>query len=115
MAPVLIIGWVVSLLLYFTVAMQWIAPALLLLAFVSHGALGNFAAFFEIAAATHMDRSRNRIRLLAFNWLGFIVSAVAIARGALEQMVLDRIGTSTFHWDKTIRYRTAAPKPGAQP
>lgn len=115
MAPVLIIGWVVSLLLYFTVAMQWIAPALLLLAFMSHGALGNFAAFFEIAAATHMDRSRNRIRLLAFNWLGFIVSAVAIARGALEQMVLDRIGTSTFHWDKTIRYRTAAPKPGAQP
>jgi hypothetical protein len=29
-------------------------------------------------------------------------------------MVLDRIGTPKFHWDKTIRYRTAAPKPGAQ-
>jgi cellulose synthase/poly-beta-1,6-N-acetylglucosamine synthase-like glycosyltransferase len=113
MAPVLIIGWVVSLLLYFTVSVQWTAPALLLLAFMCHGALGNFAAFFEIAAATHMDRSHHRIRLLAFNWLGFIVSAVAIARGALEQMVLDRIGAPKFQWDKTIRYRTAAPKPGA--
>ena len=36
------------------------------------------------------------------------------ARGALEQMVLDRLGSQKFHWDKTIRYRTAAPKPGAQ-
>jgi hypothetical protein len=114
MAPVLIVGWVVSLLLYFTVSVQWIAPALMLMAFMTHGALGNFAAFFEIAAATHMDRSDQRIRLLAFNWLGFIVSAVAIARGALEQMVLDHLGPQTFHWDKTIRYRTAVPKPGAQ-
>ena len=114
MAPVLILGWGVSLLLYFTVAVQWTAPALMLMAFMTHGALGNFAAFFEIAAATHMDRSNQRIRLLAFNWLGFIVSAVAIARGALEQMVLDRLGAQKFHWDKTIRYRTAAPKPGAQ-
>ncbi|WP_293995209.1 glycosyltransferase family 2 protein [Sphaerotilus sp.] len=113
MAPVLIIGWVVSLLLYFTVSVQWIAPALMLMAFMTHGALGNFAAFFEIAAATHMDRSHHRIRLLAFNWLGFIVSAVAITRGALEQMVLDRIGAPKFQWDKTIRYRTAPAKPGA--
>ena len=97
--PVLIIGWVVSLLLYFTVSVQWIAPAVLLLACMSHGALGHFAAFFESATAAHMDRSHGRIQRLAFNWLVFIVSAVAITRGTLEPMVLDR---------------NAAPRPGAQ-
>jgi cellulose synthase/poly-beta-1,6-N-acetylglucosamine synthase-like glycosyltransferase len=115
MAPVLIFGWVVSLLLYFTVSMNWIAPALIVMAFTMHGALGNFAAFFEIAAATHMDRSHHRVRLLAFNWLGFIVSAVAIARGALEQMVLDRLGTPQLKWDKTARYRTAPAGSGGTP
>ena len=112
MAPVLIVGWVVSLLLYFTVSMQWTAPALVLMAFMTHSALGNFAAFFEIAAATHMDRSHNRVRLLAFNWLGFIVSAVAISRGALEQTLLDRLGTPQLKWDKTVRYRAARPGGG---
>ena len=107
MAPVLMLGWVISLLLYFTVSLQWIAPALVVMAFMTHGALGNFAAFFEIAAATHMDRSGHRVRLLAFNWLGFLVSAVAIARGALEQVLLDRLGKRQFKWDKTVRYRTA--------
>lgn len=113
MAPVLMLGWVISLLLYFTVALHWIAPALVVMAFMTHGALGNFAAFFEIAAATHMDRSGHRIRLLAFNWLGFLVSAVAIARGALEQVLLDRLGKSQFKWDKTVRYRTAPAAAGA--
>ena len=114
MAPVLLLGWLVSLLMYFTVSVAWSAPALVVLAFMTHGALGNFAAFYEIAAATHMDRSGNRVRLLAFNWLGFIVSAMAISRGVLEQVVLGRLGTPQLKWDKTARYRSApARTPGA--
>ena len=105
MSPLLILGWCLSLLMYFTVSLDVATPALLAIAFMGHSALGNFAAFFEIAAAVHLDRSRRRVRLIAFNWLGFIVSAVAIARAVLEQALLDRLPGRGFHWDKTVRYR----------
>ena len=109
MAPLLIAGWVLCVLMYFTVGLELAAPALLLFAFVIHSSLGNFAAFFEIAAAVHLDRSRQRVRLLAFNWLGVVVSAVAISRAVLEQALLDRLPGRSFHWDKTVRYRQAPP------
>ena len=111
MSPILILGWLLSLLLYFTVSIDVATPALLAIAFMGHSALGNFAAFFEIAAATHLDRSRQRVRLIAFNWLGFIVSAVAIAKSVLDQALLDRLPGRGFHWDKTVRYRRAKPGP----
>jgi 4-amino-4-deoxy-L-arabinose transferase-like glycosyltransferase len=98
-------GWVLSVLMYFTVSFQLLAPALLMMAFMAHSALGNFAAFFEIATAVHLDRSQKRVRLLAFSFLGFIVSAVAIARSVVDQLLLDRLSGSKFHWDKTVRYR----------
>ena len=113
MSPILIMGWVLSLLMYFTVTLDVATPALLAVAFMGHSALGNFAAFFEIAAATHLDRSRQRVRLIAFNWLGFIVSAVAIARAVLEQALLDRLPGRGFQWDKTVRYRRAPGQPAS--
>ena len=109
MSPLLICGWVLALLLYFTVSIDLAAPAVTMIAFMCHSALGNFAAFFEIAAATHLDRSSHRVRLIAFNWLGFAVSGVAIARAVLEQTVLDRVRTSRFQWEKTARFRSPAP------
>lgn len=113
MSPILLLGWVLSVLMYFTVTISWMAPALLLMAFMVHSALGNFAAFFEIATAVHLDRSNRRIRLLAFSFLGFIVSAVAIARSVWDQLVIDRLPGQTFHWDKTVRYRRAPGIAGA--
>ena len=112
-SPMLMLGWLLSLLLYFTVTLQVSAPAVLLIAFMGHSALGNFAAFFEIAAAAHLDRSHRRVRLIAFNWLGFIVSAVAIAHAVLEQALLDRWSSRSFHWDKTVRYRRVPSGPAA--
>ena len=105
MSPMLVLGWMLSALLYFTVSVDVAAPALLLLALMSHSAMGNFAAFFEIAAAVHLDRSYRRVRLLAFNWLGFVVSATAITRSMLDQALLDRLPGREFRWDKTVRYR----------
>ena len=107
MSPLLMLGWLLSILLYFTVALNFSSAALLLLAFMSQSALGNFAAFFEIGAAAHLDGSRQRVRLVAFNWLGFLVSAVAITRGVLEQVILDKLPGRSFQWDKTVRYRKA--------
>ena len=105
MSPLLIVGWMLSALMYYTVDVDVAAPALLLLALMCHSAMGNFAAFFEIAAAVHLDRSHRRLRLLAFNWLGFVVSATAIARSVIDQALLDRLPGKGFQWDKTVRYR----------
>ncbi len=113
MSPLLILGWALSALMYYTVQVDVAAPALLLLALMSHSAMGNFAAFFEIAAAVHLDRSQRRLRLLAFNWLGFVVSATAIARSVIDQALLDRLPGKGFHWDKTVRYRSSRPGTGS--
>ena len=83
MAPVLLAGWLLALLLYCTVAMDGLAPALLVMAFTLHSVPGHCAAFFEIAAATRLDRSNHRVRLLAFHWLGTLVETVAITRALL--------------------------------
>jgi cellulose synthase/poly-beta-1,6-N-acetylglucosamine synthase-like glycosyltransferase len=115
LSPLLILGWLLSALMYFTVNVEVAAPAVLLLALMSHSAMGNFAAFFEIAAALHLDRSHRRVRLLAFNWLGFVVSATAIARSVLEQLLLDRLPGRGFHWDKTVRYRLSPATPPTPP
>ncbi len=105
MSPVLLLGWAISLLVYLFVESPWLVPVMVGFGFMVHSALGNFASFFEIAAAARLDRSRRRIRLLAFNWIGFIVSVMAIAAAFYEQAVLDHLGGRTFTWDKTARYR----------
>jgi cellulose synthase/poly-beta-1,6-N-acetylglucosamine synthase-like glycosyltransferase len=113
MSPLLIVGWALSALVYFTVSIELAAPAVLLLALMCHSAMGNFAAFFEIAAAVHLDRSHRRLRLLAFNWLGFVVSATSIARSVVDQALLDRLPGKGFQWDKTVRYRRGPITPPA--
>jgi hypothetical protein len=77
------------------------------LALASYSTLGNFAVFFEVAAAAHLDGSTRRIRLLPLLLASYIVSLTAITRAALSP---------AFHradrpkkWDKTHRYRVNAP------
>ena len=64
---------------------QYSEGVLVLLAVASYSTLGNFAAFFEVATACRLDGSRNRIRLLPFLSLGFLVNLLAIARATLSR------------------------------
>lgn len=105
MAPLLIIGWVLALLLFYLNASPLVSGAIILFALVSYSTLGNFAAFFQIAAATYLDGSRQRIRLLPLNYFGFLASIFSIAKATLEQVILDRLTRREFRWEKTIRYR----------
>jgi cellulose synthase/poly-beta-1,6-N-acetylglucosamine synthase-like glycosyltransferase len=108
MAPLLMVGWVTSILLFYLNPPLMIGGAVALLALVSFGALGNFAAFFEIAAAAFLDGSSRRIRLLPLGALGFIVSVYAISRATFDQVVKDHFLHAEFRWEKTPRYRKAA-------
>jgi len=74
----------------------------------AYSAIGNLAAFFEIAAAVRLDGNRDRIRLLPFLMLGFTVSIFSVSHAVFSQLK-DAMTGAEFHWDKTERFRTAAP------
>lgn len=105
MAPVTMLGWILALILFY----RGIAPLngiVALLSIAAYAAVGNFAAFFEIAAAVRLDGNRNRLAILPFLALGFIVSIFSVSRAAISQ-VYGYFTKAEFHWDKTERFRTA--------
>lgn len=104
MPPLLLLGWVAALALYYLNAGAMVALFLPVMALVAYGALGNFAAFLEIVIAVLLDGHRRRIRLLPINLLCFVVSLFAIS-AALMESVLDRLRGREMVWHKTTRYR----------
>jgi cellulose synthase/poly-beta-1,6-N-acetylglucosamine synthase-like glycosyltransferase len=104
MAPLTMIAWVLALGLFY----EGVAPlqgVIALLAFTAYAATGNFAAFFEIAAAVRLDNTRQRVCLLPFLVLGFVVSIFSVSRACADQLMAPITGAQ-FHWDKTERFRT---------
>jgi cellulose synthase/poly-beta-1,6-N-acetylglucosamine synthase-like glycosyltransferase len=105
MGPVLILGWLLAVVLFYTGVE--IGGGLTVLALGAFTTLGNFAAFFEIAAAVRLDGSRDRIRLLPLTLFGFTVSLVSVSRAAWQQMQEGFFGKAELVWNKTERSRTA--------
>jgi cellulose synthase/poly-beta-1,6-N-acetylglucosamine synthase-like glycosyltransferase len=105
MAPVLAIGWGLALALYY-LGMPPSAGLLVILAVAMYGTLGNFAAFFEVAAAARLDGSRGRIKLVPFLIVGFLVSLVSVSIATLTQMFTR--GTPNMRWEKTERHRAGS-------
>ncbi len=102
MAPVLVVGWVQALLLFYTGVE--ISSYVAVLALATFATLGNLAAFFEIAAAARLDGSRDRIRLLPFTFLGFAISLVSVSRATVRQ-VWNSFKRTELVWHKTERSR----------
>ncbi|HTR48823.1 MAG TPA: glycosyltransferase [Verrucomicrobiae bacterium] len=104
MAPLTLFGWLLALGVFY----EGIAPlhgVIALLSITAYSAIGNFAAFFEIAAAARLDYTRQRICLLPFLILGFGVSIFSVSRAFVSQLMAPLTGAQ-FHWDKTERFRT---------
>lgn len=102
--PVLLLGWLLAIGLYFFNAGALLTQLISVFALMAYGTLGNFAAFFEIAMAVLLDGKRNRLRLLPFSLLGFVVSLMAISLSVWD-LLLDRVLRRDMVWEKTIRYR----------
>jgi cellulose synthase/poly-beta-1,6-N-acetylglucosamine synthase-like glycosyltransferase len=107
MPPLLLLGWVMALVLYYLNAGTMVALFIPVMALVAYGALGNFAAFLEIVIAVLLDGHRHRIRLLPINLLCFVASLFAIS-AALMESVLDHLRGREMVWHKTARYRKTA-------
>jgi cellulose synthase/poly-beta-1,6-N-acetylglucosamine synthase-like glycosyltransferase len=102
--PLLVLGWGLALTLYY-LGLQLASGLLAILAVAAYSTLGNFAAFFEVAAGARLDGSRGRIKLLPFLIVGFLVSLVSVSWATLGQLAFFwRRGN--HRWEKTERYRS---------
>ena len=103
MAPLTLLGWMLAIAAFY----RGEAPlhgVIAVLAISAYAAVGNFAAFFQVAAAARLDSTRQRIRLLPLLMFGFAVSVFSVTRATLSQLFAPITGKG-FHWDKTERFR----------
>jgi cellulose synthase/poly-beta-1,6-N-acetylglucosamine synthase-like glycosyltransferase len=99
---VLAFGWMCTIVLFYAgYPPQWSKLTILLVS--SFNTVGNFAAFFQIAAASRLDGTRERIRMLPFMFLGFLVSTFAVGRAAVSRASWLR--GRPVEWQKTERHR----------
>jgi len=103
--PLLLLGWALAVALYY-MGVPLSSGVYLILAVAMYSTLGNFAAFFEVAAGARLDGSRARIRLLPFLIVGFLVSLVSVSWATLVQMATSW-RKNDQRWEKTERYRKA--------
>ncbi len=106
-SPLLILGWLIAITLFYFYPGALVSVAIGVFAMVSYSALGNFGAFFEMTAATHLDGNRKRARLLPLVYLGFLVSVFSITAACISQ-ILDYFFKREMRWDKTVRFRRAS-------
>jgi cellulose synthase/poly-beta-1,6-N-acetylglucosamine synthase-like glycosyltransferase len=102
--PLLLLGWLLAVGLYFMNAGTLLTQLISVFAVMSYGAMGNFAAFFEISTAVLLDGHRKRLRLLPFNLLGFFVSLFSITSSVVS-LATDKLLGRNLVWEKTVRYR----------
>jgi cellulose synthase/poly-beta-1,6-N-acetylglucosamine synthase-like glycosyltransferase len=107
LAPLMILSWLATLILFYMGRVTAL-PVAAVLAIASYATLGNFAAFFEIAAALRLDGNRDRVRLLPFLGLGFFVSLVTVALAAIPRFRARGSAPLPPTWHKTPRGRTPA-------
>ncbi len=106
MAPMTILGWTLALALFYK-GTALLHGLIAVLGVTTYAAVGNFAAFFEIAAAVRLDGNRKRLAILPALALGFVVSVCAVSKAAISQ-TYGYFVRAEFHWDKTERFRTAS-------
>jgi cellulose synthase/poly-beta-1,6-N-acetylglucosamine synthase-like glycosyltransferase len=109
MPILLMMGWVSALMLFYSNYGLALSGAVALMLMLTYASFGNFAAFYQIAAAASLDGQRRSLRLLPLGIVGFLVSMVAISKATVELAVLDRVFKRQLRWDKTVRYRVASP------
>ncbi len=99
MSLVVILGWALGVVLWYLGVTR---PGLIvILAVTAYSTLGNFAIFFEIAAATYLDGTRGRVRILPYIMPGFLVSLMSVARATVTQPFARP--TPDVSWHRTER------------
>jgi len=102
--PLLLTGLGASLILFLTGFIPtWGAVALSFFT-VAYNAFGNFAPFYQVAAAGLLDGMRERLYLLPFMFFMYLYNSWAVTSGVGDALV-DLVGRRMPQWDKTRRFR----------
>ncbi|MBI4460037.1 MAG: glycosyltransferase [Acidobacteria bacterium] len=103
-APLIVVGWVATVVLFFSGHSYLLTLASLFLAATCCNALGNFATFFEMGSSTILDGVEDRVRLLPLNVANFVFSTATVS-AALGKYYVWRVCRRPLAWNKTQRYR----------
>jgi cellulose synthase/poly-beta-1,6-N-acetylglucosamine synthase-like glycosyltransferase len=106
-APVLVLGWLASLILFFAPQAHQTTVFLVALPFVGYQLFGNQATFLELGSAALLDCNRRRILLLPLSLLNFFASTGAICQALFNFYFGGIFRSGPHHWHKTVRYRDA--------
>jgi cellulose synthase/poly-beta-1,6-N-acetylglucosamine synthase-like glycosyltransferase len=107
-APILAIGWLASLFLFFTSQAQGSLLLLIALPFVGYQLFGSQATFLELGSAALLDGNRRRVMLLPLSLFNFFASTGAICQALLSYYLGGIFGSGPHHWQKTKRYRNGS-------
>lgn len=99
MSPMMLVGWGLAMSLWYLGHNE--PGIIVLLAVAAYSTIGNFATFFEVAAATHLDGTRQRARLIPYIFLGLLISVLSVTLASLGQLWPQSPGG--FQWHKTVR------------
>ncbi len=106
-SPLLLSGFVGTLILFLDGTTSMTPTVLLTLATVTYNAVGNFAPYYQIAIGGILDRMEERLLLLPFLSFVFPFNLWAVTLGVWDAFV-DLRKKSGFAWEKTKRYRAAS-------
>ena len=104
-APILVLGWLASLVLFFVPQAHYVPLFGVALAFVGYQLFGNQATFFEVGAAALLDGNARRIYLMPLNLVNFFASTGAICGALFRYYTRRALGAKGPPWHKTTRYR----------
>jgi cellulose synthase/poly-beta-1,6-N-acetylglucosamine synthase-like glycosyltransferase len=104
-APILMIGWLASLTLFYTHRSLGMVAFWVFLSFAGYQLFGSQATFLELGSAALLDGNRKRVMLLPLNFFNFFASTGAICCALSKLYIGGLFGSGKQHWAKTERYR----------
>jgi cellulose synthase/poly-beta-1,6-N-acetylglucosamine synthase-like glycosyltransferase len=104
-APILVLGWLASLVLFLAPQAHTSIVFLVALLFVGYQLFGNQATFLELGSAALLDGNRRRVMLLPLSLFNFFASTGAICQALIVFYLGGPFGSGPHYWHKTKRYR----------
>ena len=107
-APWLVIGWIASLVLFFTIEAHYVPILMIAMTLVGYQLFANQSNFLEMGSSLLLDGNRKRVLLMPFNLLNFFANIGATCHALVKFYWVRCTGGKGAGWDKTRRTRAAA-------
>jgi cellulose synthase/poly-beta-1,6-N-acetylglucosamine synthase-like glycosyltransferase len=106
MPMVILIGWLLALVSFY-IDGESLKGVISMLGVSAYTSIGNFAAFYEIGAATRLDLTPRKILLMPLNILSFFVSLISVSQAIVSQAVSPSLGRLVWHKTERTAQRTS--------